>query len=73
MDKEHLHSLVKNLIAASKNLTEAARTTGETSLQTQEADAVFMAASAEFQRESYWERFCDTEGPWQPECRVYDC
>jgi len=73
MDKEHLHTLVKNLIAASKRLTEAARKFGENSLQAQEADAIYMAASAQFQRESYWERFCDKEGPWQPECRVYDC
>ena len=73
MDKEHLHSLVKNLIAASKDLTEAARKFGENSLQTQEADAIYMAASAKFQRESYWERFCEIEGPWQPECRMYDC
>jgi hypothetical protein len=56
MDKEHLHSLVKKLIAASKRLTEAARKFGENSLQAQEADAVYMAASAQFQRESYWER-----------------
>ena len=73
MENEHLHSLIKDLIAASECVSEAARKFGETSLQAQEADAVYMAASAKFRKENHWERFCNSEGPWQPECRMYDC
>jgi hypothetical protein len=73
MDKDHLQRLIRKLIEASENLTDMVMIFGENSLQAQEADAIYMAASAQFQRENYWERFCDKEGPWQPECRMYDC
>lgn len=73
MDKDYLHSLVRKLIDASENLTDMVSVFGENSLQAQQADEIYMAASAKYMRESYWERFCDAEGPWQPECRMYDC
>ena len=73
MDNDHLHGLLKDLIAASKTLTEAAAKFGENSLRTQEADNAYMAANAAFQKENYWHKYCEAEGPWQPECRMYDC
>lgn len=73
MDQEHLHSLVKELIDASETLTDMVSVFGEDSDQARQADARYERAAANYHREHYWEKYCSTFGPWEPECRMHDC
>lgn len=73
MDQEHLHCLVKELIDASEVLTDMVSVFGEDSDQARQADERYVSAAATYHREHYWEKYCSTEGPWETECRMYDC
>ena len=73
MDQEHLHSLVKELIDASEVLTDMVSVFGEDSDQARQADERYVSAAATYHREHYWEQYCSTYGPWEPECRMHDC
>ena len=73
MDQEHLHRLVKELIDASEMLTDMVSVFGEDSDQARQADERYVSAAATYHREHHWEKYCATEGPWEPECRMSDC
>ena len=73
MDTEVIHGLFQRVLAKADHYRDVLQVFGEDSAQAKRAGAVYKASFDEWKREHYWEKFCSTEGPWQPECRVYDC
>ncbi|MBQ45544.1 MAG: hypothetical protein CMK37_07790 [Porticoccaceae bacterium] len=73
MNSEGLHVLFQQVVESNKNYGKAMELFGENSMQAQKARDLYNERFAAWRREHYWETFCSTEGPWQPECRSYDC
>tara|TARA_R100001509_G_C4721021_1_gene166564 strand:- start:134 stop:355 length:222 start_codon:yes stop_codon:yes gene_type:complete len=73
MTSEALHVLFQKVVESSDNYGKAIQLFGQDSMQAQKAFAIYNDCFAIWKREKYWDQFCSTEGPWQPECRSYDC
>lgn len=73
MDEELLHRLFRRLIKSADYYSDVLVVFGEDSSQERQARDRYNDCFDAWKREHHWERFCSTEGPWQPECRVYDC
>ena len=73
MDEELLHRLFRRLIKSADYYSDVLVVFGEDSSQARQARGRYNECFDAWKRENHWERFCSTEGPWQPECRVYDC
>jgi len=73
MDTEALHILFQQVIQSSEHYGNVVAVFGENSKQAKKALAAYNSSFTTWSRESHWEEFCSLEGPWQPECRIYDC
>ena len=73
MDEELLHRLFRRLIKSADYYSDVLVVFGEDSSQARQARDRYNECFDAWKRENHWERFCSIEGPWQPECRVYDC
>ena len=73
MDNQLLQALFQKVVFSADRYTDTLSVFGVDAPQSRRAYDRYVACFDLWKRERHWEKFCAMEGPWAPECRMYEC